>query len=172
MAGDWESFGAALEAVGALLDPPGRRPEPTGSDWYGSSDEFAAEIRAHWRDLAVPEREIIALINGPNAWRPELELPPPPGESCSWCGSPPTPPPGAGPGIAPGSLLYCPKCARSGFEDRLALQRKLAGRPPREPGRRAPALPVPTGPGRAGTPATGPRPLTRRERRARRFAAS
>jgi hypothetical protein len=123
--GDWDAFAAEVvtacaEAVGVLA-VMGRSPVLHGSHWWGSSDEFRAEIRKHFPHLSAPEGDVV-LLEGPDAWDPGRETPPPPGAPCPHCGD----------SIGPGSLLYCPKCSASGFDTRLGVQRKMAG-PPVDP---------------------------------------
>jgi hypothetical protein len=171
----WARFGANLQAAADAV--AARTPYKGGRTWHGvywptwwgSSDEFAAEVRAHFPELSVDERSVVPL-DGRENWGPGDETPPPPGEPCPKCEG----------RIGPGSDLYCPKCHASGHEDRLAGQRKLAGKPPEDLD--AWALPLGRNQDTPGVePATAPpatpqkdveRRLTRRERRAARFGRS
>lgn len=145
--GGWAEFeravlAAAEEVAGADPDPA---PPLVGSDWYGSSDNFSEEIRLHWAGLAVPEHAIVPLAGGPAglAWDPGRERPPASGPCPSCLGR-----------IRPGSALYCPACHASGYDGRLARQRRMAGTPPPEP----PAARVPPPDWVARWPPPRPRP--------------
>lgn len=91
-------------------------------------DPFALWIRDNRPDLRVPEGDI-TLVEGCGGWSHWHESPAP-ASPCPKCGD----------GIAPGSRLYCPKCHRSGFDAKLAEQRRIAPPPPRRA--RAPARPA------------------------------
>lgn len=124
--------------------------------WWGSSDQFAKEIRDHHPRLHVDESSIVPL-DGAIGWSPSHEAAPPPSAPCPTCRD----------AIGRGSSLYCPRCQLSGHEHALAAQRGMAGPIPppdvREPDPHAPEADArPADP----TPATPARRPTRRERRA------
>jgi len=82
-------------------------------------DPFAAFIRDYRPDLKVPEDQIVPS-DGKSGWTPGDEMAEP---ACSKCSD--------GRRIEVGSLLYCPKCHRSGFDRKLAEQRAIAPAPRR-----------------------------------------
>lgn len=127
--------------------------------WWGSSDQFAKEIRDHHPRLHVDEAATVPL-DGRVGWRPEDEAAPEPSAPCPKCAG----------RIGRGSNLYCPRCGLSGHEDRLAGQRRLAGPVPGPDPDETPT-PAPPTQRRPGEPpdAEEPRRPTRRERRAAMF---
>jgi hypothetical protein len=123
----------------------------------GDWDDFRLEF-----DLPpglASDADVVPLLGKANVWTPEDETPPAEGETCPRCRR----------SIGHGSRSFCPRCALSGHERRLAEQRAIAGSPPPEPpeGRwdyvpRRPKAPAPA-------LDTCPRPPSRRERRARQY---
>jgi len=71
------------------------------SDW-----SEVENIGGYRKAEGVPEREIVAMLNGPE-----------------WAGPLAGPCPNCRGGIATGSLLYCDRCSASGFDERLRLSR-------------------------------------------------
>jgi hypothetical protein len=94
----------------------------TGSDQYGSSDEFRKWLSRNRPWLVVPEHEITPLTeswNGSTVATNQTLL-----KLAGWCKT-------CSFGPEPGSSLYCPDCHRSGYEHQLSIQRKIVGTPRR-----------------------------------------
>lgn len=102
-------------------------------------DPFAAYLHDHRPDLVVPEGAIVPL-DGKVGWTPGDESPHDTAGGCSKCGG----------RIGDGSRLFCPKCQASGFEAKLAEQRRIVPPPPR----------------RTRAPKAAPKRPTRKQRRA------
>lgn len=112
----------------------------TGSDFYGSSDDYSKWLRRERPWLIAPEREIVPCLKGwdgtashranpgrcPKCSRGYRRGKPRYCAGCDWCAH-------CGGGFDDGSLLYCPECHRSGFDDRLGAQLRIVGVPPRRP---------------------------------------
>lgn len=106
----------------------------TGSDFYGSSDDFRKWLKRERPGLYVPEQQIVIALRGfdPTAHRraglcQKCETPYKTGKprycpACDWCAH-------CGGGFEAGSLLYCPECHGSGFDRRLAAQLRIVGTP-------------------------------------------
>lgn len=127
--------------------------------WWGSSDQFAKEIRDHHPRLHVDEAGVVPL-DGRVGWRPEDETPPASDAPCPKCEG----------RIGRGSSLYCPRCGLSGHELKLAKQRGMAGPIPGPDPDQHPTPATPTT-GEPGTHPDAPQPRrpTRREIRAAKF---
>jgi hypothetical protein len=105
--------------------------EDLGPTFFGSSDDFKKQLKNEHPELLVPEGRIVYLGEASTAWGPEHETPHEDGETCPHEDR-----------ITPGSLLCCPKCQRSGFERKLAEQRRLVGYPSPEKPKTAQQRPI------------------------------
>jgi hypothetical protein len=165
MPGDWDDFRLEFDLPPGLASDAGdeaaavSRAIAAFQPYYGSSLFFEWDLRRDHPELTVPERDVVPLLGKANVWTPEDETPPAEGETCPRCRR----------SIGHGSRSFCPRCALSGHERKLAEQRAIAGTPPAETpeGRwdyvpRRPRAPV-------APPLSGPRPPSRRERRAKQY---
>jgi hypothetical protein len=169
MPADWDAFKLEFDVPAELTVDAAGEPIDEATAFllaldrsnprYGSSLLFEYDLRHFYPHLLVPERSIVPITGKANAWTPEDETPPEPGEPCPKCGR----------SAGPGGSLCCPKCQHSGHERKLSEQRFLAGTPPAEaPENRWDY--VPRRPKATASPVeTRPRTPSRRERRAKQF---
>lgn len=134
----------AGQALPYALDGP--RPRPRDAAWafpargpwprpnhYGATVNWDYELRLEHPDLVVPERAFVLPAEGPGE-RAKHDPAAGPCPRCNDAVRPPAADPGTGE-VDPEtrSLIACPVCLRTEWDDLLDAQRALAGTPPAEP---------------------------------------